>query len=178
MKKQQTKGWEHNKIVRMTVTALFIAITYIATRFINITLPIPAAGGLIHLGNVPVYVAAILFGKRTGAIAGSFGMALFDLTSGWTIWAPFTFAIVWIEGYVVGSIANKRKDFTSIVAALLAALVIKCTGYYFAEVILYQNFITPLYSIIANIMQVIAAGAFTLVFVPSLRQIRTMLIME
>lgn len=178
MKIQQTTGWEHNKILRMTVTALFIAITYIATRFINITLPIPAAGGLIHLGNVPVYVAAILFGKKTGAIAGAFGMSLFDLTSGWTIWAPFTFVILWIEGYAVGSIANKRKDFASIIVALLAALVIKCTGYYFAEVILYQNFITPLYSIIANITQVLAAGIFTLVFVPSLRQIHRMLVIE
>ena len=32
-------------------TALLIALVYIATRFINIRLPIAASGGLVHLGN-------------------------------------------------------------------------------------------------------------------------------
>lgn len=41
------------------------------------------SGGLIHLGNVPLFVAAMLFGRKTGAIAGAFGMGLFDLMSGW-----------------------------------------------------------------------------------------------
>ena len=30
-------------------------------------------------------------------------MGLFDLLSGWTAWAPFTFIIVGIMGYVVGA---------------------------------------------------------------------------
>lgn len=173
--KEQKKDREQNKVVSMTITALFIAITYIATRFINITLPIPAAGGLVHLGNVPVYVAAILFDRKTGALAGSFGMALSDLTSGWTIWAPFTFIILFIEGYTVGSIASRKKGIVPVVVALLAALLIKCMGYYIAEVILYQNFITPLYSIIANVSQVATAGIITIIFVPSLYRIRDMM---
>lgn len=166
---------ENEKITDMTMTALFIAITYIATRFINITLPIPAAGGLVHLGNVPVYIAAILFGKKIGACVGAFGMALFDLTSGWTIWAPFTFIILWIEGYIVGSITHKRKDVLSIVVAMLSALIIKCAGYYVAEVILYHNFVTPLYSIIANVTQVGVAAMITIIFIPSLRKVRDVL---
>ena len=54
---------------------------------------------------------AILFGKKTGAIAGGVGMGLFDLLSGWTAWAPFTFIIVGIMGYVVGAITEKHDQY-------------------------------------------------------------------
>ena len=52
----------------LTVTAIFVALTYIFTAFINVRLPIAANGGLIHLGNVPLFIGAIIFGKKTGAI--------------------------------------------------------------------------------------------------------------
>ena len=32
-------------------TALLVALVFIATKFINITLPVGASGGLVHLGN-------------------------------------------------------------------------------------------------------------------------------
>lgn len=164
-----------NKIAEMTITALFIAFTYIATRFINITLPIPGAGGLVHLGNVPVYVAAILFGRKTGALSGAFGMALFDLTSGWTIWAPFTFITLFIEGYTVGAITSRRKGPAVILIAMAAAMGIKCVGYYIAEVMLYHNFITPLYSVMANVTQVAVAGVITFLLVPVLNKVKEQL---
>ena len=83
----------------LTVTAIFVALTYIFTAFINVRLPIAANGGLIHLGNVPLFIGATIFGKKTGAIAGGVGMGLFDLLSGWTLWAPFTFVIVGLMGF-------------------------------------------------------------------------------
>ena len=82
----------------ITITALFIALTYVFTAFINIRLPITANGGLIHLGNVPLFICAIIFGKKSGAIAGGVGMGLFDLLSGWTEWAPFTMIIFGLMG--------------------------------------------------------------------------------
>ena len=90
----------------ITITALFIALTYVFTAFINIRLPITANGGLIHLGNVPLFICAIIFGKKSGAIAGGVGMGLFDLLSGWTAWAPFTLIIVGLMGYAVGAITE------------------------------------------------------------------------
>ena len=74
----------------LTITAAFVALTYIFTAFINVKLPIAANGGLIHLGNVPLFIGAILFGKKTGAIAGGIGMGLFDLLSGFKITFLFT----------------------------------------------------------------------------------------
>ena len=89
-----TNTIEKSRTYYLVINALFIALTLVATWLINIRLPFMGSGGLIHLGNVPLFVAAMLFGRKTGAIAGAFGMGLFDLMSGWTAWAPFTFIIL------------------------------------------------------------------------------------
>ena len=102
---------KENKVQFIAVTAMAVALTYVFTAFVNVRLPIAANGGLIHLGNVPLFIMAILFGKKTGAIAGGVGMGLFDLLSGWTAWAPFTFIIVGIMGYVVGAITEKHDQY-------------------------------------------------------------------
>ncbi len=157
----------------LVINAMFIALTLVATMFINIRLPLIGNGGLIHLGNVPLLLAAILFGKKTGAIAGAFGMGMFDLISGWTAWAPFTFVIVGAMGYVVGLIVEKAKfnQTVAIILAIAAALVIKVVGYYFAEVILFQNWIVPLGSIPGNIVQVVVAGIIVLPFAGRLKKL-------
>ena len=108
----------------LSVTALFIALTYVFTAFVNIRLPIAANGGLIHLGNVPLFIAAILFGRKVGAIVGGVGMALFDLLSGWTLWAPFTLVIVGLMGYVTGLIAEHKQKLGWVATAAVIVSVI------------------------------------------------------
>ncbi len=148
----------------MVINAMFVALTLVCTMFVNIRLPIMGNGGLIHLGNVPLFLAAIIYGKRSGAIAGAFGMGLFDLISGWTMWAPFTFVVVGAMGYTAGLISEKMNARPIIAnsVAIFAALIIKIVGYYFAEVILYQNWIVPFGSIPGNIMQVVLAAIIVL----------------
>ena len=53
----------------LTVTAVATALVYVFTAFVNIRLPFAPNGGLIHLGNVPLFVFAIIYGRKTGAIA-------------------------------------------------------------------------------------------------------------
>ena len=65
---------KENKVQFIAITAMAVALTYVFTAFVNVSLPIAANGGLIHLGNVPLFIMAILFGKKTGAIAGGVGM--------------------------------------------------------------------------------------------------------
>ena len=81
-----TKTTSTEQVRFLTVTAIGIALVYVFTWLINIRLPFAPQGGLIHLGNVPLFIFAILFGKKTGAIAGGVGMGLFDLLSGWTVY--------------------------------------------------------------------------------------------
>ncbi|WP_423798401.1 ECF transporter S component [Neobacillus sp. SAB-20_R2A] len=163
---------ESTKTKAIVISALFIALTFVATMFINLRLPIMGNGGLIHLGNVPLFIAALVYGKRTGAIAGAFGMGLFDIVSGWALWSPFTFVIVGTMGFVVGLIAEKvpGKRVLVYTLAVLAALVIKVVGYYFTEVILYGNWIQPFGSIPGNIMQVVIAGIIVVPLVGRLKK--------
>ena len=142
----------------ITICAMFVALTYVATAFINIRLPIQANGGLVHLGNVSLFIAAILFGKKIGAVAGGIGMALFDLLSGWLLWAPFTLVIVGCMGFVVGKITEKHKGLGWILLAVFCALLIKIGGYYIAEGIIYGNWIAPVASIPGNIVQIVVGA--------------------
>lgn len=150
------------KTINITITALAIALTYIFTAFVNIRLPFAPNGGLIHLGNVPLFLFAILYGKKVGAVAGGVGMGLFDLLSGWTAWAPFTVIIVGLMGYTVGSTNEKHTGIHWTIFSLMAALTIKIVGYYIAEVILYGNYVVPLTSIPGNVIQVGTAILITL----------------
>ena len=161
----------NNNIKFITITAVFIALTYVFTAFVNIRLPIAANGGLVHLGNVPLFIGAIIFGKKTGAIAGGVGMGLFDLLSGWTAWAPFTFIIVALMGFAVGAITEKHHGIGFDALAVGVACIIKVVGYYIAEVILFGNWLAPVTSIPGNLVQIGVAAVIVLIVVEKLRAV-------
>ncbi len=169
--KTRSRWTSKETLKSMILSAVFIASTYIFTAFVNIRVPIGGNGGLIHLGNVPLFIAAIVFGKKTGALAGSFGMAAFDLLSGWTLWAPFTFIIVGSMGYVTGAMTEKHHGFFWNFVAMGCAMIIKVVGYYIAEGIIYGNWITPALSIPGNLIQVGTAMVIVLLCVEQLRNV-------
>lgn len=169
--KKEEKKEKRVDVKKMAITAMCIALTFVATGFINIRLPIQANGGLIHLGNVVLFVAAILFGKKTGTLAGGLGMALFDLMGGWVSWAPFTLVIVGLMGFVVGLVTEKKKGLGWMILAVVFALFIKVGGYYLAEVVLYGNWVAPVTSIPGNIIQVVVGGIIALPVVGILKKV-------
>lgn len=168
--KDMTAEKQSISTMEIAVTGACIALTFLATGFLNIRLPIAANGGLIHLGNVPLFLAAILFGKRTGALSGAIGMGLFDLLSGWTLWAPFTFLTAGLMGYLVGRITETHHSFYRNVLAILAACAVKIIGYYLAEGLLYGNWIAPVTSIPGNLIQIFAAAFLVLPIAEAVRK--------
>ena len=152
----------------MVLTGMGIALVFVAT-LINIKLPI-GQGGLIHLGNVPLFLFAIIYGKKIGAMAGAFGMGLFDLMGGWTPWAPATFIIVGLMGYTVGVIAEKKDDLTGYTLAIILACAIKVAGYYVAEALIYGNWVQPVLSIPGNLMQIGVAALIVLPMAGTLKK--------
>ena len=150
-------------IFELAICAVAIALVYVFTAFISIQLPFGGKGGIIHLGNIPLFIFAIFLGKKVGMICGGIGMALFDLLSGWTIWAPFTLIIVGAMGFVVGLFSHKKPTYLNVTISIILAIIIKIVGYYFAELIIYGNPITPFASIPGNLIQVGFAGIITLV---------------
>lgn len=157
MQKTPTLTKSSNKTFDLILTAMLIALVFVATLFLNIRLPIAANGGLVHLGTAMLFIASIVFGPKKGALAGAFGMALFDLVSGWTLWAPFTFIARGLQGYVVGKIAwsfNRRGNhigFNSL--AMLASVPVMLAGYYVCEAVLFKSWFIPFASIPGNLVQ-------------------------
>lgn len=123
----------------LTVTALLIALTTVATMVVRI--PVPATQGYINLGDSLVYIAALLFGPLTGLIAGGVGSALADLLGGYTQFAPYTLVIKGLEGLLVGLVAwrltrGPTATAGGVAAAVLAILVggaVMVGGYFVAE---------------------------------------------
>lgn len=153
------RGKSKFKTKDMVETALLTALVFVATAFINIRLPIIASGGLVHLGTVMLFITAIVFGKEKGAVAGAVGMAIFDLSSGWALWAPFTFVVRGIMGYMVGAITwRKNRDGNNLMINIFAIIlsgVWMIVGYYITEGILYGNWLTPVASIPGNVTQIV-----------------------
>lgn len=162
-------GFRKNRTQELVLDAMMIALTYLFTAFINIRLPIAANGGLIHLGNVPLFLAAFLFGPRCGALAGAFGMGLFDLLSGWYLWSPFTFIICGLMGWTIGRICEKHSGFLWNFLSISAACVIKLAGYYLAEGLIYGNWQAPAASIPGNLIQIWSAAVLVLPVTERLR---------
>lgn len=159
-----------NQTKQLVYAALGIALVFICTVFVNVRLPVAANGGLIHLGNVPLFIIAILYGRWLGALAGGIGMALFDVVGGWFLWAPFTLIIVGLMGYIVGAICEKNQTLTAYVLALVVACIIKVVGYYGAEAIIYGNWLIPMTSIPGNLIQIGVASVIVLPVVLKLRK--------
>lgn len=156
---QKTANHTYNKshTFEVILTAMCIALVFVSTMMLNIKLPIAANGGLVHLGTAMLFIVSILFGPKTGAIAGALGMGLFDLVSGWTLWAPITIVSRGLQGYIAGKIAwsNGRKG-NNIAMNVLAAVVSMppmIAVYYIGEGIIYGNWIQPVASIPGDVVQ-------------------------
>lgn len=104
-----------------------------------------------------LFIISILFGPKKGAMAGAFGMGLFDLVSGWTLWAPFTFLTRGLQGYIVGKIAwsngSRGNSFVFNLVATISSVPFMLAGYYVCERVLFGNWIIPAASIPGNITQ-------------------------
>ncbi|MCF7934969.1 MAG: ECF transporter S component [Synergistales bacterium] len=95
-------------------------------------IPVPGFRVYFNLGEGVIYTAALLFGARYGAFAGGIGASMADLLLGYPLWAPLTFVIKGIEGYVVGKLGERSR-----ILAMLAGAVLMTAGYTTAAGLLY-----------------------------------------
>lgn len=148
-----------SKTYNLVTSALLIALVFIFTKFVQFPLPGSAGGGLVHMGNVMVFTAAIVFGPKKGFIAAAFGMALFDILSPYAAYAPITFLGKGAMAYVAGTLAymSGKNGFSLIynsVGIILGGFLMILV-YYLGEVIMYNNFYSPLSNIPGNITQIV-----------------------
>ena len=151
----------------ITITALSAALIFLFTWVVRV--PGPITGGLVHMGNVPFFVASIVYGPYVGAIAGAIGMGMFDIFSGYIAWAPITVITCLIMGYVLGNV-TKRFNTKNLIIGFVLMVVIKVLGYYFGEAIMYKSFVAPFASIPGNIVQILLSAVVVFIIINPIRK--------
>ena len=162
----------NDKIKKMTITALFMALTCIATMIIK--LPTPGTGGYVHLGDAFVILSGILLGPVYGAIAGGIGSALADLLGGYFIYVPITLIVKAAMAAGVGLIYHKlakniHKPVIKCVLCGVYATVLVAGGYLFFESFMYGS--AALASVPANIGQGISGLIISTILLPILQKL-------
>lgn len=155
----------------LVITSLFIALVFVFTWLVKFQLPFAPNGGLIHLGNVPFFLAAIFLDKRIGMTAGALGMGLFDLVSGWELWSPMTVISALIMGYIINKLNYKHLNLINLLISFVLVAIVKVAVYYIGEVIILSSFVTPLASIPGNIIQIAVSSVIVLVVLKPMEKV-------
>ena len=151
---------------KLTMTALFIALTCVATSIIKI--PTVATGGYIHPGDAFVILSGILLGPLYGALAGGIGSALADLFGGYMVYVPITFLVKACIGAGVGLIyhrlAAKLSPIAKCILCGIFATITVALGYLFFESFLYGA--AALASVPANLIQGVSGLIISTLLLP------------
>lgn len=142
------------------LTALFAALIFLVTAYV-LHIPTPATGGYIHLGDAFLYLAASILPTPFAVAAGGIGEALSDALTGSVVYALPTLLIKSAMVLCFVSVGKKVVTKRNVAASVLAGIIC-VAGYYFTEVVLYQNFASPLVEIPANLIQ---AGASAVIYI-------------
>lgn len=130
------------KLRKTILTALFAALTCVAT--LVITIPSPT-GGFFNLGDCIVILSAVILGPVYGMLAAGIGSGLADILAGFATYAPATLVIKALMGLAVGTIyqafAKSGRHFGHSIAGAavggVAAEIIMVLGYFLYETVLY-----------------------------------------
>jgi len=154
-----------NNALVISIISMFAALTCGLTFIVPFT--IPATQGYINLGDIGVMITGILFGPIIGGISGGVGSMITDIVLAPSYAFP-TLIIKGLEGFIVGLIANPRKNYLKfnyrdIMAVILGGLLM-VYGYFLTEIFLY-GFPSALFEFFFNVtIQFGLASVITIVF--------------
>jgi uncharacterized membrane protein len=159
-------------ILSLSLIGVFSGLICILT--IVISIPIPATQGFINIGDAGVMICGLLFGPFIGSLSGGIGSSLADLLLGYTIYAPGTFIIKGLEGFLVGIIANPKKHYQKFnyrdILAVLAGGTLMAYGYFLYEIFIF-GVPAAVYELILNgIIQFGIGGVIALIFIATVRK--------
>ena len=143
----------------MVKYGMLIALTTVMTMVIQI--PTPGTNGYLNLGDMVVFLAALMLGRKGGFIVGGVGSAMADVLLGYSHYAPITLIVKGLEGYIAGTIYETRLGQKVPIMATTIGGIWMAFGYYFAEIFMYGAK-AALASIPGNLLQGIV-GAITAV---------------
>ena len=138
---------------KLVLTALFMALTVVATTFIRIPLPL----GYVNLGDAFVLLSVFVLGLVYGTIAGGFGSALADLF-GYITYAPGTLIIKTAMALVAYLIykailsVSKKGLLAEIVGGAVGAIIM-AFGYFIYETLFFSTVAVAIVNVPWNLIQ-------------------------
>lgn len=167
MKKPNTK--------KLVLTALFTALTMVATLFIRIPLPL----GYVNLGDAFVLLGVFALGPVYGTIAAGLGAGLADLF-GYITYAPATLVIkagmaivAWFIDKLLQKV-TKKELLAQSVGGVCAALVM-AVGYFLYEILLFTTVGVAIVNVPWNILQGVVG---TVLAVAAMKVLRATKVLE
>jgi len=146
---------------------MLIALNVVISIFFHI--PIPMTHGYINLCDAGIFIAALLFGRRGGAVVGGASGLLLDLLLGYPQYMFFSLIIHGLEGWLAGYL-GAGKTGSRQVLALVTAGIVMVGGYFISDSIMY-TMATGLIGIPTNLIQAIVGGILAFPIVAGIRPI-------
>lgn len=147
------------KLLKMIYTALFTAIIFLLTRFIQV----PVATGYVHFGDAVIYIASSLIGGPWAFFAATVGEALADVASGWVTYAPATLIVKFFIAVPFVLMSKKSDKILTPFTALLTipAGAITVLGYFIADLIIDKAY--AYVNIPGNIIQAVGSAVIFII---------------
>lgn len=124
----------NDRHIRILATSgVLAAAIFLLTAFVRVPLP----AGYLNLGDVGVFLAALLLPAGYAALSAGIGSALADLV-GFPLYAPVTFAVKGLTALVFGLLWRRLKGGLRYLAFL--SVLIMPLGYFLFELVVYANF--------------------------------------
>ncbi len=145
----------NRKVLNMVYAAVFAAMIFALTRFIQI--PVPGGAGYLHFGDAMIYIVASTLGGPWALLASALGAAIADLSSV-AVYAPIS-AIVKVLIALPFVFVNKKSE--KILTPLTICLtipsgVITVLGYYLGDLIVNKAYAVA--DIPMNIVQAVGSA--------------------
>ena len=150
----------NRKVLNMVYAAVFAAMIFALTRFIQI--PVPGGAGYLHFGDAMIYIVASTLGGPWALLASALGAAIADLSSGVAVYTPVS-AIVKVLIALPFVFVNKKSE--KILTPLTICLtipsgVITVLGYYLGDLI-----VNKAYAVADIPMNIVQAVGSAIIFV-------------
>lgn len=130
---------KRNYTLRIAYAALFAALIFVGTQFLQIPLPF----GYFNLGDCFILMSAVIVGGPYAVVAAAVGATLADVLSGYVVYAPATMVIKALMAVVMilmGRIYRKKQGVRKVVWWVIGAVLAELTmmgGYFAYDAILY-----------------------------------------
>lgn len=153
---------------QLVLSAALAALICLLTTFLR--LPVPVPQGYIHLGDVAIFLGAMLMGHNVFAAAG-IGSALADLLSGFALYAPVTALVKALMGLMAGYAVEKTSALWQRGLLFLLCGTFMALGYFCFEWPVY-GWAAALSALLPNLLQGWISAGLSLLLWPVASRVR------